>query len=194
MQDPGGANEDSGRRSRRLLANGGHAAPAFEATPIDERLTLAESIEVASSAAASSINGASLRKPLNTSHRPSKSSHRKIGRTAMADHAEYCSLMPTHLADRGRDQQGTTDQAHQRDDARHQAGPVEERAEQEGVDARQEGLPDEEGPVVGRDERLSGDDQRARIGPGSRAHLLLQGHDREEADDPKGDDAGFEES
>ena len=43
-------------------------------------------------------------------------------------------------------------------------------------------------------ERSSGDGQRARVGPGSRAHFLLQGHDREQADDPKGDDARFEES
>ena len=45
--------------------------------------------------------------------------------------------------------------------------------------------PMQEGPVVGRDERLSDDDQRARIGPGGRTDLLLQGHDREEAEDPR---------
>ena len=112
----------------------------------------------------------------------------------MADHAEYCSLMPITWPMADEISRGPPIKPMQRDDARHQAGPVEQRAEQEGVDARQEGLSDEEGPVVGRDQRSSGDGQRARVGPGSRAHFLLQGHDGEQADDPEGDHARFEES
>ena len=91
-------------------------------------------------------------KPLNTSHRPSVSSHRKIGTSAIADQAEYSLLMPTTCPERGRDHQWGADEAQQRDDARYEAGPVHERSEEEGVDAGKEGLPDQERPVVDRDE------------------------------------------
>ena len=63
-------------------------------TPIDERATLAESARPASSAAASTISGASLRKPLKVIHRPSDSSQMKIGATAIPCQAVPASVTP----------------------------------------------------------------------------------------------------
>src|SRR5215204_2566167 len=96
--------------------------------------------------------GADALKPLNTSHRPSVSSHRKIGTSAIADQAEYSLLIPTTCPSAEEIMRGGADEAQQRDDARYEPGPIHQRSEEQGVDAGKEGLPDQERPVVNRDE------------------------------------------
>src|SRR5918994_5442204 len=73
-----------------------HAAPAALAMGASAPTSVAErSSRPTSVAAASTMIGADGLKPLNTSQRPSVSSHRKIGTSAIADQAEYSLLMPT---------------------------------------------------------------------------------------------------
>src|SRR4029078_9166961 len=93
VQQPGDADDHSRRDTGRPRLGGGHAAPAVVATAIGDRTVVADPCGLCASAAASTISGASLRNPLKVIHRPSDSSPRKIGRSAIRDHTAIFSVM-----------------------------------------------------------------------------------------------------
>src|SRR5689334_14912002 len=96
--------------------------------------------------------------------------------------------------DDGGEEQGGSDEPDDRDDPRHEPGPVHQGAEQQGVDARHEGLPEQHRPVVDRDVRRASRDERGRIGTGRSAQVVPQGHQREQAEYAGEDHGGFEEA
>ena len=132
------------------------------------------------------------RKPLTTSHRPSESSQaadREGGELggAQLDAAEQ-------RGDDGADEERGSDESDHGDDAGHEPGPVQQGAQQQRVDARHEALSEQERPVVDRDVRRAGGDQRGRICPGRSAQVLAQGHQRQQADDAGQDHGGFKDA
>ena len=73
----------------------------------------------------------------------------------------------------------------------HEAGPVHQVAEDQPVpDADDEAGAEQERPVVQCDEGPADRDERGRV----RAHVLLQRHDRQEADDADGDEDRFDDA
>jgi hypothetical protein len=92
------------------------------------------------------------------------------------------------------EEHGTCDEPQQGHAPRHQAGPVHQPAKDQPVpDADNEARPEQERPVMDRDQRPAGRHERARISAGSSREVLSQGHDRKEADDADGDEGAFNE-
>ena len=79
--------------------------------------------------------------------------------------------------DDGADEQGGSDESERGNDAGHEPGPVQQGAQQQCVNARHEALAEQERPVVDRDVRRGGGDERGRICSGRSAQVLSQGHE-----------------
>src|SRR5438105_8170569 len=87
-------------------------------------------------------------------------------------------MLPRETKDDGAvlgDQQGRSNESEQGKPPWHQARPVQQRADQQGVDGRNEALAEQEDPVVHSDQRVA-DYQPTRSGSG-----LLQGDERQDA-------------
>ena len=96
--------------------------------------------------------------------------------------------------DDGGDEQRGADEPEHGDDAGHEPGPVHQGAQQQRVDARHEGLAEQERPVVERDVGCAGGDERGGIRSGRSAKVVPQGHQREQADDAGEDHAAFNDA
>ena len=85
-------------------------------------------------------------------------------------------------------QQGTCDEPQYGHAPWHQAGPVHQVAQDQPVpDADNEAWPEEESPIMDRDERPADRHERTRISAASLREVLPQHHDRKQADDSDGD-------
>ena len=137
------------------------------------------------------MSGASLRKPLKVIHRPSDSSQKKIGATAIACHALPPSVIAEDVADDPGGEQRRSDESEHRDRTRDEAGLVHEPAEQGGIEGRDAG-PQGEGPIAHGDERVLDGDEDGCLG--SARARLLQGDDRQDAHRPDHEDCRFEQA
>jgi hypothetical protein len=89
--------------------------------------------------------------------------------------------------DRRQEDQRTADDAQHREPWRHQSGAVHQPAEQDAVDADAETRPEQERPVVNRDQGLPRDVERGSVRAHGRGQVVAQGDDGEQADraDPR---------
>ena len=133
-------------------------------------------------------------KPLKASHTPSENSQAATGITGRPAQPGQGGVLPEQRGEHGDDEQGASDESQRGNDPGHQPGPVHQRAQQQRVDARHEGLAEQERPLVDRDVRRAGGDQRGRIGSGRSAQVLPQGHQRQQADDTGEDHGGFQDA
>ena len=92
------------------------------------------------------------------------------------------------------DEERGADEPDHGNDAGHEPGAVHQGAQQQCVEGRHEALREQERPVVDRDVRRAGGDQRGRVCSGRSAQVLPQGHQRQQADDAGEDHAGFQDA
>ena len=104
-------------------------------------------------------------KPLTTNQTPRETSHSAIGTTAIPRGQRALRPESEHDCEIGGEQQGRSDQTHQRNDPGHQAGAVQQRAQQEGVHTGHEARSEQEHPVVHGNQRVTGA-QHIGSGPG----------------------------
>jgi hypothetical protein len=107
-------------------------------------------------------------KPFTTSHTPSENSQAATGRKPTASTVIWWSVRKKGCDDRGDEYWGSGESYHGNDTG-HEAGPVHQGAQQQCVDARHEGLSEQERPVVDRDVRRAGGGKRGRICSGRSA-------------------------
>ena len=164
-----------------LRAVDGHAAPAVVGMPIGDAAAAADSCSsLDPDASAATAEG---RKPLNMSHRPSESSHRKIGGRTIPDNTETCSFKPRIVQACGNEEQRGSDESQRRDDSWHEARPKQHPAQQQRVQAGHDPGSEQERRITDRDEPLADRDQRGRVGSGIAA-VLPDGHESKDAQTP----------
>ena len=104
-------------------------------------------------------------KPLKVSQRPSDSSHRKIGTTAIPDNTETCSLTPNSEGGGRRRNSGAPMSPSAGISTGHESRPIQDVAEQQGVQAGHDAGSEQERLIADRDERLAHRDQRGESVP-----------------------------
>ena len=132
-------------------------------------------------------------KPLTTSQTPSENSQTATGRKPSASTVIWWSVRNRVVMTEAMSSGAPMSPEHG-NDAGHEPGAVHQGAQQQGVDGWHEALPEQERPVVDRDVRRAGGDERGRIRSGRSTQVLSQGHQRQQADDADEDHAGFKDA
>ena len=141
--------------------------------------------------AASAVTAAGL-KPLKVSQRPSDSSQKKIGMTAMPDSSGRLLVQAEDRCRREDQEQQGADEPHRGDGTGDEARAIQDIAEQQRVQAGHDAGADQKGHIPDRNEALAHGDQRGRVCAGGRTGLP-QIHDGHEADDADDDDGRLED-